>query len=143
MMKTLNAVGHTCDEAEDGAIAVEKIKEKGLTAYDAILMDFVMPVMDGPAATKVIRSLSFVRPIIGCTGNTLDMDVQRFHDRYVAIPIPSHRQPFIPTSFFRVSYTYNLMNEIIQSNHCIVTIHSSTTVVNSSLLIEISQSAIH
>ena len=91
MIKTLNAVGHTCDEAEDGAIAVDKIREKGLNAYDAILMDFVMPVMDGPAATKVIRSLSFVRPIIGCTGNTLDMDVQRFHDRYVEIlPPPPH-----------------------------------------------------
>ena len=100
MIKTLNAVGHTCDEAEDGAIAVDKIREKGLNAYDAILMDFVMPVMDGPAATKVIRSLSFVRPIIGCTGNTLDMDVQRFHDWYVAISIATHRQPFYPHLIF-------------------------------------------
>ena len=35
-------IGHTCDEAEDGQIAVDKVKEKGLTMYDAILMDFVM-----------------------------------------------------------------------------------------------------
>ena len=90
LMRTLTASGHTCDEAEDGQTAVDKIKEKGLYAYDAILMDFVMPVMDGPAATKVIRSLSFTRPIIGCTGNTLDMDVQRFHDRYVVFPILTH-----------------------------------------------------
>ena len=80
LMRTLSAIGHTCDEAEDGSIAVEKVKEKGLNAYDAILMDFVMPVMDGPTATKAIRSLSFMRPIIGCTGNTLEMDVQRFQD---------------------------------------------------------------
>ena len=78
LMKTLKAIGHSCDEAEDGSMAVEMVKEKGLTAYDAILMDFVMPVMDGPAATKAIRALSFTAPIIGCTGNTLDMDVERF-----------------------------------------------------------------
>ena len=46
LKKTLKAVGHTCEEAEDGQIAVDKVKEKGdLTAYDAILMDFVMPNM--------------------------------------------------------------------------------------------------
>ena len=79
-MKTLKAIGHTCEEAEDGQMAVDKVKEKGLDTYDAILMDFVMPVMDGPAATKAIRSLSFTRPIIGCTGNTLDMDLLRFKE---------------------------------------------------------------
>ena len=34
--------------------------------------------MDGPAATQAIRALGFTQPILGCTGNTLDMDVQRF-----------------------------------------------------------------
>ena len=43
-------------------------------------MDFVMPVMDGPDATKAIRSLGYTLPIIGCTGNTLDGDLQRFKD---------------------------------------------------------------
>ena len=81
LTKTLIASGHTCEEAEDGSIAVDKVKEKGLTTYDAILMDFVMPVMDGPDATKAIRQLGFTNPIIGCTGNTLDMDLQRFQDR--------------------------------------------------------------
>ena len=36
--------------------------------------------MDGPDATKAIRALGYTQPIIGCTGNTLDMDVQRFTD---------------------------------------------------------------
>ena len=81
LMKTLEAVGHTCEEAEDGQIAVNKVKEKGLNVYAAILMDFVMPVMDGPDATKAIRDLGYTAPIIGCTGNTLDMDLQRFKER--------------------------------------------------------------
>lgn len=41
-MKTLKNEGHTTDEAEDGQLAVEKVKDKGLTTFDSILMDFVM-----------------------------------------------------------------------------------------------------
>ncbi len=46
MKKTLIATGHTCEEAEDGLVAVEKVKMKaateGMKQYDAVLMDFVM-----------------------------------------------------------------------------------------------------
>jgi CheY-like chemotaxis protein len=34
--------------------------------------------MDGPDATRAIRALGYTGPILGVTGNTLDMDVQRF-----------------------------------------------------------------
>ena len=46
--------GHTIDEAVDGAAGVERAKEEHAAgrSYDAILMDFVMPVMDGPTATR-------------------------------------------------------------------------------------------
>ena len=47
-------------------------------AYSAILMDFVMPNMDGPTATKEIRALGYTAPIYGVTGNTLDTDVEFF-----------------------------------------------------------------
>ena len=72
---------------------MDKVKEKGLTTYDAILMDFVMPVLDGPDATKAIRDLGYIGPIIGCTGNTLDMDLLRFKesgcDRVIGKPFES------------------------------------------------------
>ena len=42
LIKTLKAHGHTCDEAENGQIAVRMVQLKGLAAYDTILMDFVM-----------------------------------------------------------------------------------------------------
>jgi len=96
LMRTLKANGHTGEEAEDGQIAVDKVKEKGSTTYDAILMDFVMPVMDGPDATKAILALGHTGPIIGCTGNTLDMDLDRFKesgcDRVIG-------KPFEPEKF--------------------------------------------
>ena len=40
----------------------------------------LQPVMDGPDATKAIRDLGYTGPIIGCTGNTLDMDLLRFKE---------------------------------------------------------------
>ena len=39
-----------------------------------------MPGMSGPDATAAIRALGVTCPIIGVTGNTLDMDVKRFRD---------------------------------------------------------------
>ena len=42
LRRTLVAAGHTCEEAEDGSIAVAMVKAKSLSTYDAILMDFVM-----------------------------------------------------------------------------------------------------
>ena len=83
LIRTFKMSGHICDEAEDGVIAVAKVKEmmsSSAKAYSAILMDFVMPHMDGPTATKEIRSLGYTAPIFGVTGNILDSDVRHFTD---------------------------------------------------------------
>ena len=45
-----------------------------------LLLFPVMPVMDGPDATKAIRDLGVTCPIFGVTGNTLDADIRRFMD---------------------------------------------------------------
>ena len=34
--------------------------------YDIILMDYVMPVMDGPSASSAIRKLGYTGPFIYC-----------------------------------------------------------------------------
>ena len=81
LVRTFKMSGHICDEAEDGLLAVAKVKnlmESDSKAYSAILMDFVMPNMDGPTATKEIRSLGYTAPIFGVTGNTLDTDIDYF-----------------------------------------------------------------
>ena len=83
LIRTFKMSGHICDEAEDGVMAVAKVKEmmsSSAKAYSAILMDFVMPNMDGPTATKEIRSLGYTAPIFGVTGNFLDSDVRHFED---------------------------------------------------------------
>ena len=81
LIKIFRVAGHTCDEAEDGVIAISKVKEKMALSsipYNAILMDFVMPNMYGPTATKQIRSFGYKAPIFGVTGNTLDSDINYF-----------------------------------------------------------------
>ena len=83
LLRTFKMAGHICDEAADGLIAVAKVKEmmsSDAKAYTAILMDFVMPNMDGPTATKEIRALGYKAPIFGVTGNTLDSDINYFID---------------------------------------------------------------
>jgi CheY-like chemotaxis protein/anti-sigma regulatory factor (Ser/Thr protein kinase) len=46
--------GHTVVEAENGLIAVELYKKHDI---DIVLMDVIMPVMDGKEATKIIKDL--------------------------------------------------------------------------------------
>ena len=52
--------GHTIDEAVDGMDAIAKFKDG---SYDIIIMDIMMPELDGFSACREIRKLSYI-PII-------------------------------------------------------------------------------
>ena len=81
LRKLLEQRGHTCDEAEDGLAALNMVKDETnihIQRYDAIFMDFVMPNMSGPDATRAIRELGYTGPIIGVTGNALNEDKETF-----------------------------------------------------------------
>ena len=45
---------------------------------DIITMDYQMPVMDGPTATRRIRELGYKGIILGVTGNALADDINKF-----------------------------------------------------------------
>jgi PAS domain S-box-containing protein len=57
--------------AENGRQAVERLEEAGVSAFDAVLMDVQMPVMDGYEATRCIRELAPALPVIGLTAHAL------------------------------------------------------------------------
>jgi PAS domain S-box-containing protein len=64
----LAEAGIAVEEAENGQVAVDKATR---TAYDAILMDMSMPVMDGFTATKLLRGRGMKLPIIALTAHAM------------------------------------------------------------------------
>jgi PAS domain S-box-containing protein len=72
----LDIHGLEVDVASDGAEAVHRAQE---VAYDLILMDMQMPVMDGVDATAAIRGLSGYAsvPILALTANAFNEDRER------------------------------------------------------------------
>ncbi len=65
----------------DGKQAVDLFNEKPAGTFDAILMDIMMPVMDGITATKTIRALSRpdakTIPILAMTANAFAEDAKK------------------------------------------------------------------
>ncbi len=95
MVELLKSEGAFCDVEENGQKAVDRFLSMPPHSYDAILMDIMMPVMNGYEATKAIRSSrhpeALTIPIVAMTANAFVKDVQDALDAgmnaHVAKPI--------------------------------------------------------
>ncbi len=90
----LEEVGFEVDIAENGEVAVHRVKKSDPDYYNIILMDVQMPIMDGYEATKAIRNLDEARAkikIIAVTANAFESDKKKAlemgMDGYIAKPI--------------------------------------------------------
>ncbi|MCM2374551.1 response regulator [Aporhodopirellula aestuarii] len=75
----LEGAGAAIDTATNGREAIEKIRtaEQNGQAFDVVVMDMQMPVMDGYAATAELRATGFERPIIAMTADAMTGDKER------------------------------------------------------------------
>lgn len=95
----LDDAGYAVDTAENGEVAVGMIEEADACAYDLVLMDIQMPVMDGYAATRAIRALPdplrASLPIIAVSANAFSEDRKRSlesgMDAHLPKPLDVHR----------------------------------------------------
>lgn len=74
----LQDAGAVVDQAADGKEAVEMFAASAPGTYDAVLMDVMMPELDGLAAARAIRGMDRLDaqlPIIAMTANLFDEDV--------------------------------------------------------------------
>ena len=96
LSRLLERGGHKCHMAENGEVAVKMVQENMSTSasgedgglYDCVLMDYEMPVLNGPNACEQIRDMGCDVYIVGITGNTLDDDVQHFKSKGANAVLP-------------------------------------------------------
>jgi CheY-like chemotaxis protein len=85
--RLLTSRGFLCREVENGQECVDLITST-TSSFDLILMDYEMPVMDGPTAARKLRDMKCEVLIIGLTGNVLPEDKQYFQEQGANLVLP-------------------------------------------------------
>lgn len=106
----LEEYGFKVDCVYDGQQAVERIKSTAPGTYDVVLMDILMPVMNGLDATRAIRAMERedcrTIPIIAMSANAFDDDLKKS----VECGMNGHLSKPV-----EVDKLYRLLREILQN----------------------------
>jgi CheY-like chemotaxis protein len=86
LVETLSDMGAKVVAVSNGQEAVDRIVNDGAAAYDLLLMDIQMPVMDGYQATQKILQLAPGLPIIAQTAHAFSEE----RDRCLAAGMVAH-----------------------------------------------------
>ncbi len=110
-IELLSRRGAIVKAVDNGCEAVEHLRMSGPTAYDVVLMDLHMPVMDGHEATRQIRADARFRslPILAMTAHALDEE----RDHCLAIGMQDHiSKPLEPKKLYATLARYHPLNKI-------------------------------
>jgi PAS domain S-box-containing protein len=101
--------------AENGQQALNLLEEQGVNAFDLVLMDIQMPVMDGYSATRRIHTLAPTLPVIGLTAHALPEERARCLDvgmvEHLAKPVDVERLVAVIQSQLPVSQSLAVNGE--------------------------------
>ncbi len=76
--RLLRSAGASVEMAADGQIAIDIVNaQREDEAFDIILMDMQMPVLDGYEATRQLRTNNYQRPILALTAHAMIGDRER------------------------------------------------------------------
>ncbi len=76
--RILQHAGAVVELAEDGEQAINRLADPGAPAFDLVLMDVQMPVLDGLAATRLIREqLGLQVPIVAMSAGVMASEKKR------------------------------------------------------------------
>ncbi len=84
----LKKQGYAVEEAENGKIAIELVKEN--PDFDLIIMDIMMPEMSGLEACRAIREFFSSVPVLFLTAKTQEPDKNDAYDTGEMISSASH-----------------------------------------------------
>ena len=89
----------------------EALMEAAKNAFDLILMDIQMPMMDGLEATKNLRQEGYLGPIVALTANVMKEEIER----YIAAGFTNHlSKPIEPEAFYAVLEEYCTIADVQQ-----------------------------
>ena len=115
----LTKAGAEINIVENGQLAIDDLLQSQAIgdppgdSYDLILMDIQMPVLDGYATTRKLRSMGFTKPIIALTAHAMTNDRQRCLDagcdEYLSKPIDRKRLISTINSVLKTRVRQNLV----------------------------------
>lgn len=94
----------------DGLNAISTVEH---TKYDLVLMDIVMPNLDGATATSIIRSFDTKTPIIAMTGNIQDNDLVTYLQNGMSDILA---KPFTKDDLYLILLKHLLKQESLESS---------------------------
>lgn len=68
----LRIEGASLECENDGQAMIERLKSVGPVAYDVLLVDIQMPILDGYATARLAQQMAPLLPVIGLTAHTME-----------------------------------------------------------------------